>query len=132
MFEINIVLMSNYIIMPSKRKNNPAYIPTKTSVKGHSRTVYKRKKFHISNFTKKSNKKKRGGSTHSYGLWDPNTPSLVRASLLKKRGKSVGLAKGMGEILWEAGKQQARSMWDLAKKRQKEHAERIMRRYYYS
>ena len=44
------------VTMPSKRKHNPAYSATKTTVKSHTRTVYKRKpksKFHISNFVKK-------------------------------------------------------------------------------
>lgn len=47
--------------MPSKRKHNPAYSATKTTVKSHTRTVYKRKpksKFHISNFVKKQTCKK--------------------------------------------------------------------------
>ena len=42
--------------MPSKRKHNPTYSATKTTVKSHTRTVYKRKpksKFDISNFVNK-------------------------------------------------------------------------------
>ena len=92
--------------MPSKRKHNPAYIPTTTTVKSHSRTVYKRKKFHISNFTKKSsNKKKRGGSALAAG-------------------------KAIGEVLLPLVKDQAKGMWDLAKRRKKEHADAIRRFYY--
>ena len=97
--------MSNRVfIMPPKRKNNSAYVPTKISVKGHTRTVYKRKKFHISNFVKKK----------------------------KKRGGSVALGKAVGEILWSVGKDQAKNFYNTARQRANEHAERIKRLYYYN
>ena len=92
--------------MPTKRKHNSAYVPTKTSVKGHTRTVYRRKKFHVSNFVKKKKQKKRGGS--------------------------VGVGKAVGEILWSVGKDQAKNFYNFARQRANEHAERIKRLYYYN
>ena len=50
--------------MPPKRKHNPKYSASKTTVKSHKRTVYKRKpksKFDISNFVKKKKVKPKRG-----------------------------------------------------------------------
>lgn len=91
--------------MPQKRKHNSAYAPTKTSVKGHTRTVYKRKKFHVSNFVKKKK---------------------------NKRGGYVAAGKALGEVLWPALKKQAKTFYNVARQRQNEHAERIKRLYYYN
>ena len=127
--------------MPPKRKNNPAFIPTKTSVISHQRTVYKCKtkpKFHLSNFVKKGKKKQRGGSI-AYGMgWrDTGRPNLDVSKFLKnrkktQRGGSVNAAKEIGSLLYEVGKPIAENFWNTAKRRAAEHKERIKRLYYYS
>ena len=93
--------------MPARRKNNPVYIPTKTSVRAHHRTVYKRKtklKFVRSNFIKKSMKTRRGG----------------------------GLGKTIGSLLFDVGKPVAEGFWNLAKQRAAAHKEAVRRFYYYN
>ena len=93
--------------MPARRKNNPAFIPTKTPVRAHRRTVYKCKskpKFDRRNFVKKS----------------------------RKRGGGLGAAKAIGNVLFEVGKPVVENFWNQAKRRAAEHKERIKRLYYYN
>ena len=99
--------------MPARRKNNAAYIPTKTAVRAHHRTVYKRKpkqKFDRSNFVKKTTMKPRRGG---------------------QRGGFLGTAKTIGSVLWEVGKPAAKEFWNQSKRRAAEHKENVKRHYYY-
>ena len=95
--------------MPARRKNNPTFIATKTSVRAHHRTVYKRKtkqKLNLGNFVKKSMKIRRGGG--------------------------LGAAKSIGSVLMEVAKPVAEGFWNLAKQRAAAHKEAIRRFYYYN
>ena len=133
--------------MPPRRNNNPAFIPTKTSVRRHHRTVYKRKtkpKFDLSNFVKKGKKKpQRGGSIIKFetgprfrGLQPKDLADayqrIIKGKKKTQRGGSVGAAKQIGSLLWEVGKPVAENFWNTAKRRAAEHKERIKRLYYYS
>ena len=136
--------------MPPRRKNSPAFIPTKTSVRRHHRTVYKRKtkpKFDLSNFVKKGKKKPQRGGSIAYGMGPPKFghfrglqpkdladayQRIVKGKKKTQRGGSVGAAKQIGSLLWEVGKPVAENFWNTAKRRAAEHKERIKRLYYYS